>query len=55
MDLLFYLESILSDFRHLFNQQNFALFEAFIFGFIAKSGRGTLMELYQCSGSKTKY
>ena len=55
MDLLFYLESILSDFRHLFNQQNFALFEAFIFGFIAKSGPGTLTELYQCSGSKTKY
>ena len=55
MDLLFCLESILSDFRHLFNQQNFALFQAFIFGFIANSGRGTLTELYQCSGSKTKY
>ena len=55
MDLLFCLEGILSDFRHLFNQQNFALFEAFIFGFIAKSGRGTLTELYQCSGSKTRY
>ena len=55
MDLLFCLESILSDFRHLFNQQNFALFQAFIFGFITNRGRGTLTELYQCSGSKTKY
>ena len=55
MDLLFCLESILSDFRYLFNQQNFALFQAFIFGFIAKSGRGTLTELYHCSGSKTRY
>lgn len=55
MNLLFCLGDILSDFRHLFNHQNFALFEAFIFGFIANSGRGTLTELYQCSGSKTKY
>jgi len=55
MDLLFYLESILSDFRHLFNQQNFALFQAFIFGFIANRGNGTLTELYQSSASETKY
>ena len=55
MNLLFYLGDILSDFRHLFNQQNFALFQAFILGFIANRGRGTLTELYQCSGSKTKY
>ena len=55
MDLLFCLRDILSDFRHLFNQQNFALFEAFIFGFIANSGRGTLTELYPCSASETKY
>ena len=55
MNLLFYLEDILSDFRHLFNQQNFALFQAFILGFIANRGRGTLTELYQCSGSETKY
>ena len=55
MNLLFCLGDILSDFRHLFNQQNFALFQAFIFGFIANRGRGTLTELYQCSGSKTKY
>ena len=55
MDLLFYLESILSDFRHLFNQQNFALFQAFIFGFTANRGNGTLTELYQLSVSETKY
>ena len=55
MDLLFCLRGILSDFRHLFNQQNFALFEAFIFGLIANSGRGTLTDLYQCSASETKY
>ncbi|MDE0397756.1 MAG: transposase [Candidatus Poribacteria bacterium] len=55
MDLLFCLEGILSDFRHLFNQQNFAVFQAFIFGFIANRGRGTLTDLYQSSGSQTKY
>ena len=55
MDLLFCLGDILSDFRHLFNQQNFALFQAFTFGFIANRGNGTLTELYQCSGSETKY
>ena len=55
MDLLFCLGDILSDFRHLFNPQNFALFQAFIFGFIANRGRGTLTQLYQCSGSETKY
>ena len=56
MDLLFCLESILSDFRYLFNQQNFALFQAFIVGFIANRGnQGTLTELYQASASETKY
>ncbi len=55
MDPLFCLRDILSDFRFLFNQQNFALFQAFIFGFIANNGRGTLTELYQCRGSETKY
>ena len=55
MDLLFCLGDILSDFRHLFNQQNFALFQAFIFGFIANKGNGTLTYLYQSSGSETKY
>ncbi|RKU12516.1 hypothetical protein C6503_17160 [Candidatus Poribacteria bacterium] len=55
MDLLFCLEGILSDFRPLFNQQNFAVFQAFIFGFIANRGNGTLTELYQSSASETQY
>ena len=55
MDLLFCLGDILSDFRHLFNQRNFALFQAFIFGFIANRGNGTLTQLYQCGASETKY
>ncbi len=55
MDLLLCLRDILSDFRLLFNQQNFALFQAFIFGFIANRGNGTLTELYQSSASETKY
>ena len=55
MNLLFCLGDILSDFRHLFNQQNFALFQAFIFGFIANRGTGTLTDLYQASGSETRY
>ena len=55
MDLLFCLRDILSDFRYLFNPQNFALFQAFIFGFIANRGHGTLTDVYQCSASETKY
>ena len=55
MDLLLCLEKILSDFRSLFNQQNFALFQAFIFGFIANGGDGTLTSLYQSSCSQTRY
>ena len=56
MNLLSCLGDILSDFRHLFNQQNFMLFQAFIFGFIASRGNhGTLTELYQSSVSETKY
>ena len=55
MNLLFCLGDILSEFRHLFNQQNFVLFQAFIFGFIANRGNATLTELYQSSGSETKY
>ena len=55
MDLLLCLEKIISDFRPLFNQQNFMLFQAFIFGFIANGGGGTLTSLYQSSFSKTRY
>ena len=55
MDLLFCLEGIISDFRHLFNSQNFMLFHAFIFGLIANPGGGTLTRLYQSSPSQTRY
>ncbi len=55
MDLLLCLEKIVSDFRPLFNQQNFMLFQALIFGFIANGGSGTLTSLYQSSCSQTRY
>ena len=55
MNLLLHLESIVSDFRHLFNQQNFALFQAFIYGFITHTGAGALTQLYQSSVSQTRY
>ena len=55
MHLLLHLESIISDFRHLFNQQNFALFQAFIFGFMTHTPGGTLTHLYQSSGSQGRY
>ncbi len=55
MDLLLCLEKIVSDFRPLFNQQNFMLFQALIFGFIANGGNGTLTSLYQSSFSQTRY
>ena len=55
MPLLLHLESIVSDFRHLFNQQNFALFQALIFGFMTHPHGGTLTRLYQSSGSQTRY
>ena len=46
---------ILTDFRHLFNTQNFALFHAVIIGLIAHSGRGTLTSIYQASPSSKRY
>ncbi len=55
MPLLLHLESIVSDFRHLFNSQNFVLFQAFLFGFMAQPSRGSLTDLYQSSGSQTRY
>ena len=55
MDLLFCLDRILTDFRHLFNTQNFALFHAVIIGLIAHSGRGTLTSIYQASPSSKRY
>ena len=36
---------ILTDFRHLFNTQNFVLFRVFIIGLIANSGRGMVTKL----------
>ena len=55
MNLLFCLEDILSYFRPLFNQQNFAFFQTMIRGFIANTHGGTLTRLYQSSFAKTKY
>ncbi len=55
MHLLLHLESILSDFRFMFNSQNFALFQAFIYGFITDTSQGTLTQLYQSSASQTRY
>ena len=55
MNLLFCLESILSEFRFMFNSQNFALFQVFIYGFITHTGEGTLTQLYQSSASQTRY
>ena len=55
MHLLLHLESILSDFRFMFNSQNFALFQAFIYGFITHTREGTLTQLYQSSASQTRY
>ena len=56
MDLLFCLERILTDFRHLFNSQNrIMLFEAFIIGLITDTQGGTLTHLYQASASQTRY
>ena len=44
MHLLLHLESIVSDFRHLFNQQNFARFQAFLFGFMTHTHGDTLTQ-----------
>ena len=55
MHLLLHLESILSDFRFMFNSQNFALFQAFIYGFITHTHEGSLTQLYQSSASQTRY
>ena len=55
MNLLFCLESILSDFQLMFNSQNFALFQAFIYGFITHTREGSLTQLYQSSASQTRY
>ena len=55
MELLFYLKTILSEFRHLFNAQNFSLFQAFIIGLMTHTDGGVLTHLYQASTSQTRY
>jgi len=55
MNLLLHLESILWDFRFMFNSQNFAPFQAFIYGLITHTGPSTLTQLYQSSASQTRY
>ena len=55
MNLLLHLESILSDFRFMFNSKNFTLFQAFVYGFITHTGPGALTQLYQSSASQTRY
>ena len=55
MDLLFCLDRILTDFRDLFNTQNFALFRAFIIGLIVNNSRGTVTQIYQASPRSKRY
>ena len=55
MDLLFCLDKILTDFRHLFNTQNYALFRAFIIGLIVNHNRGTVTTIYQASRCSKRY
>ena len=55
MHLLLHLESIVSDFRFMFNSQNFALFQACLYGFITHTGTGTLTQLYQARRTQTRY
>ena len=55
MHLLLHLESIVSDFRLMFNSQNFVLFQVFLFGFMAQPPQGSLTDLYQSSGAQTRY
>ena len=55
MDLLFCLNSILTDFRPLFNHQNFALFCAFIKGFVLCPARKTVTGIYTASHPKVRY
>ena len=55
MHLIFCLASILTDFRPLFNRQNFSLFCTFIVGFITAPCSGTLTEIYQAVHPQTGY
>lgn len=55
MDFFFHLTEILLYFRPLFNSQNFALFCAFIYGFLFYPGRKTVTGLYIGSQPKSCY
>ena len=53
MCLIFCLAYILTDFRPLFNRQNFSLFCTFIVGFITASRSATVTDIYQAVRPKT--
>ena len=55
MCLLFCLSAILTDFRPLFNRQNFHLFCIFVIGLIQQREGATLTGIYQAVGPKTGY
>lgn len=55
MHLIFCLAHILTEFRPLFNRQNFALFCTFILGFITHRRQATLTEIYQAVRPKSRY
>ncbi len=55
MDLLFCLNDILTDFQPLFNGQNFALFCAFIKGFLLCPARKTITGIYIASRPDVRY
>ena len=55
MSLIFCLSAILTEFRPLFNQQNYALFCTFILGLITHRRQATLTEIYQAVRPKNGY
>ena len=55
MPLIFCLSNILTEFRPLFNRQNFDLFCTFILGLITHRRQGTLTEIYQAVRPKSGY
>ena len=55
MPLISCLNTILTDFRPLFNRQNFTLFCTFILGLITHRHQATLTEIYQAVRPKSGY
>ena len=55
MHLIFCLTHILTDFRPLFNRQNFALFCTFMVGLMTHRHRATVTGIYQAVRPKTGY